>query len=326
MSNIIIKYVRQYKVTGIIYAVMLFIFQIILILYDGNLEAVNYATILSLLVGIVAVAVHFGYFMTRHKKLVRAAECATIIGRELPPPSGQIAADYQVIISRILADYDADRARWKAERADMIDYYSTWVHQIKTPIAALRMQLQLGDTDANRVLLTELFHIEQYVEMVLCYIRLDSESSDLSFSWCSLDAVIRGVIRSYAGEFISRRLSLTYEKVERQVLTDEKWLAFVIGQILSNAVKYTREGGITVCMPEEDILEIRDTGIGIAPEDIPRIFEKGYTGFNGREDKKATGLGLYLSKRAMDMLQHGIRVESEPGRGTSVYLDLRRPT
>lgn len=208
----------------------------------------------------------------------------------------------------------------------MIDYYSTWVHQIKTPIAALRMQLQLGDTDANRVLLTELFHIEQYVEMVLCYIRLDSESSDLSFSWCSLDGVIRGVIRSYAGEFISRKLSLTYEKVERQVLTDEKWLAFVIGQILSNAVKYTREGGITVRMPEEDILEIHDTGIGIAPEDIPRIFEKGYTGFNGRADKKATGLGLYLSKRAMDMLQHGIRVESEPGRGTSVYLDLRRRT
>lgn len=326
MRNIIIEYIKQYKVTGIIYVVMLFIFQIILILYDGNLEAVNYATILSLLVGIVAVAVHFGYYLTRHKRLVRTAECAMITGRELPSPSGQIAADYQMIILRILADYDADRARWKAERADMIDYYSTWVHQIKTPIAALRMQLQLGDTDANRVLLTELFHIEQYVEMVLCYIRLDSESSDLSFSWCSLDAVIRGVIRSYAGEFISRRLSLTYEAVERQVLTDEKWLAFVIGQILSNAVKYTREGGITICMPEEDILEIRDTGIGIAPEDIPRIFEKGYTGFNGREDKKATGLGLYLSKRAMDMLQHGIRVESEPGRGTSVYLDLRRPT
>ena len=105
-------------------------------------------------------------------------------------------------------------------------------------------------------------------------------------------------------------------------MTDEKWLCFVLEQLLSNAVKYTYEGGVTISVSPEKVLTIRDTGIGIAPEDLPRIFEKGFTGYNGRSNKKATGLGLYLCKQAADKLGVRIRVKSRPGEGTAVSLDL----
>ncbi len=206
----------------------------------------------------------------------------------------------------------------------MMDYYSTWVHQIKTPIAAMRMKLQLEDTDSNRALLTDLFHIEQYVEMVLCYIRLDSESTDFVLKKYNIDLILKESIHKYAGEFVHKRLSLEYKPINRKVLTDEKWLSFIVDQVLSNAIKYTNKGSITIFLNDEDILIIRDTGIGISSEDLPRIFEKGYTGYNGRLHKKSTGLGLYLSKKAANKLSCRMWAESELGKGTSVYIDLHK--
>ena len=222
---------------------------------------------------------------------------------------------------------------------EMTDYYTMWAHQIKTPIFALRLLLQENPT-VNKEALTELFKIEQYVEMVLGYLRTEDMSSDLKLSRCALDSIIREQIHKYAGIFISKKLSLTYEGISENVLTDEKWLGFVIGQILSNALKYTRTGGIRISLKDvpgnsqntEDIsnmispspvtLIIEDTGIGIRKEDLPRIFEKGYTGVNGRENNRATGIGLYLSKKIMKRLDHRIYVTSEEGKGTKVFLEF----
>ena len=139
---------------------------------------------------------------------------------------------------------------------------------------------------------------------------------------CYLDAIVRQAVRRFAGEFITRKLKLCYEPLNAACVTDEKWLLFVVEQVLSNALKYTREGSITITMEHPKTLVIRDTGIGIAPEDLPRIFEKGYTGLNGRTDRKATGLGLYLCRRVCENLGIGLRAESTPGTGTTVFLDL----
>ena len=169
-------------------------------------------------------------------------------------------------------------------------------------------------------------------------------SSDLKLSRCSLDRIIRDQIHKYAGIFVSKKLTLTYESISQDVLTDEKWLGFVIGQILSNALKYTRTGGIRIylekklsldtddvsisigndsCNKVENLtLVIEDTGIGIRAEDIPRIFEKGYTGVNGRDDNRATGIGLYLSNKIMRKLGHCLYITSTEGKGTKVFLEF----
>lgn len=178
--------------------------------------------------------------------------------------------------------------------------------------------------DTARRLSSDLRRVEQYVEMVMVYLRLDSESTDFVIRTYDLDGIIRAAVRPFAGEFIGRRLQLHYEPLDYRAVTDEKWLGFVIGQVLSNALKYTSRGGITISMPEHGILSIRDTGMGIAPEDLPRIFERGYTGCNGRTDRRSSGIGLYLCRRVCDALGHTITARSAPGEGTEIRIGLRR--
>ena len=144
------------------------------------------------------------------------------------------------------------------------------------------------------------------------------------FRACPLDGIRRASVKKFAPEFIGRRLSLDYELTGVTLVTDEKWFGFVVEQLLSNALKYTREGGIRIGLEDGKTLVIADTGIGISPEDLPRIFEKGYTGYNGRTDLSASGLGLYLCRRVCEKLGLGIRMESEVGIGTTVRLDLPR--
>lgn len=323
-----IQYIKQYKFMGLLFIIFITIFGSVLFLYNSNTEAVLYAAVLCFFVTAILIILHFNGFIKKHKNLLECADKAILypllVNEKLPINTNIIEEDYNAIIQTILVNYKNQRAKAEASRLDMMDYYSIWVHQIKTPIAAMRMKLQLEDTDSNRALLTDLFHIEQYVEMVLCYIQLDSESTDFVLKKYNIDWILKESIHKYAGEFVHKRLSLEYKPINRQVLTDEKWLSFIVEQVLSNAIKYTNKGSVTILLNDEDILIIRDTGIGISSEDLPRIFEKGYTGYNGRLHKKSTGLGLYLSKKAANKLSCRMWVESELGKGTSVYIDLHK--
>ncbi len=210
------------------------------------------------------------------------------------------------------------------KQEDMNGYYTLWAHQIKTPLSAIRLILQSSPGETGDALLQEVFKVERYVEMVLGYSRLDSINSDLRLERCSVHSIVRQAVKKFAPQFIYQKLSLDLQDFDNTVITDEKWLVFVIEQLLSNAIKYTKEGGVSIAMDENDVLVIRDTGIGISPEDLPRIFERGFTGCNGRMEKTSTGLGLYLTKQIVDRLQNRIEILSEPGKGTEVRLYLHR--
>ena len=203
----------------------------------------------------------------------------------------------------------------------MQDYYTVWAHQIKTPIAAMRLALSGEDTDLARSLRSELLRVEQYADMVLVYLRLGAESGDYVFRETALDGVIRAAARRFSAEFIRRGIRLDFVPTGLSLVTDEKWLRFVLEQLLSNALKYTPAGSISI-YAEGRTLCIADTGIGIATEDLPRIFQKGYSGHNGRADQSATGLGLYLCRRVCENLGAAISAESEIGKGTVIKLDL----
>ena len=240
----------------------------------------------------------------------------------LPAAASVPEADYQAIVQSLCRQSADAAAKAAADRADMLEYYTLWAHQIKTPIAAMRLRLQSEDSDSSRRLLADLGRIEQYVEMVLTYLRLEGEGTDYVFREAKLDDVVRPALRRFAGEFIARRLTLDYTPTDVRVFTDEKWLSFVIEQVLSNALKYTPQGGVSVYVEEPKTLCIRDTGIGIAPEDLPRVFERSYTGLQGRADKRASGIGLYLCRRICRNLGHTITAESRPGEGTTVRIKL----
>ena len=272
-------------------------------------------------------AVDYRRFAVRLRLLRRLEQEITLSTEQLPEPDGALEAQYQALVRALDADRRAQLTRSQQGYQDLVEYYTVWAHQIKTPIAAMRLLLQDADTDEQRALLEQLQSVEQYVEMVLGYLRLESPSSDYVIRNYALDDIVRQAVRKFASQFIRRRLRLEYTPLNVSVITDEKWLLFVLEQVLSNALKYTPSGGtVSIFLEEPKTLCIRDTGIGIAAEDLPRIFEKGFTGCNGRTDKKASGIGLYLCRRICRNLNHTITAESQAEQGTTIRIGMFRET
>lgn len=315
------EYILSHKKNIIVWLIICTLFVLVFSLYGLPLSPVLYGSMLSGFFGLVFLVIDFISYRRRRIILQRLAEEITLSADNIPLPQNGIEEEYTRLI-RILSDTLRASENEAAERlSDMTDYYTMWVHQIKTPIAAMGLILQGGDSPEYCELSESLQRIEQYAEMVLCYLRLDSDSSDLVIKEYDLDGIVRQAVRKFSSQFIRRRLKLIYEPLNKTVLTDEKWLLFVIEQIISNAVKYTPSGEVEIYCEEPLTLCIRDTGIGIAPEDLPRIFEKGYTGCNGRLDKKASGIGLYLCKRICEKLGHKISAESDVT-GTIIKISL----
>ena len=341
--KLFLDYISKIKFYIILQLFPVMLAEIIFFLYQLPIEPMVYVTVFWLITGICACLNGFYRYRKKVEQLELIAAAPDINLSQMDSPVGQDERFQQEIMQQLnQMRIDVENASQKSSE-DMTDYYTMWAHQIKTPIFALRLLLQ-ESTEENKEKLSELFKIEQYVEMVLGYLRTEDMSSDLKLSRCSLDRIIRDQIHKYAGIFVSKKLTLTYESISQDVLTDEKWLGFVIGQILSNALKYTRTGGIRIylekklsldtddvsisignddCNKVENLtLVIEDTGIGIRAEDIPRIFEKGYTGVNGRDDNRATGIGLYLSNKIMRKLGHRLYITSMEGKGTKLFLEF----
>lgn len=294
-------------------------------LYHENLYPIFYSIILCGFLFTVLGIISYLKFVNTYRHLEQTWSNLATTLEYLPAVSDPVEEVYQFLLLELFQSQTDLYSRMKSKESETTDYYTLWVHQIKTPISAMRLLLQPEHLEKNLFRLEqELFKIEQYAEMALHYLRLESTSSDFLFKSYSLYNLTKNVLRKFASTFAVNRLNLTFEEFHLSVITDEKWLSFVIEQILSNCLKYSHNGGIRI-YPDSHramTLVIEDTGIGIKPEDLPRVFEKGFTGYNGHMDKKSTGIGLYLCKQVMDRLGHSISITSELGKGTSVYLYL----
>ena len=327
---------------------------------------VVYAAVLDAIVLLITVFVGYLRYRSKVKALSNALNRPVEEQAQLFEPTD----DVEQLYTRLLENQSIARSESESSAAvrqsRMRDYYSMWVHQIKTPISAMKLlleaereelgllmcdeeqsQCRIADMNGGNISAAglndaakqqaafnelsdnvasfedELFRIEEYVGMALQYQRVSSTENDFVLEKVSLDGVIRDTIKKYAKIMIRRHIGINYSGTKKQVYTDEKWLAFILEQILSNAIKYTPQGFVTIETEEEKdrfFITIKDTGIGIKAEDLPRVFEKGYTGYNGHADKKATGIGLYLCRQMADKLGHTIRIESELGKGTKVWI------
>lgn len=296
----------------------------VLALYDLPAEAAGYGGLLCLIVLLTAGAADF--FRWRRKVLLLESlrGQAALLLSLVPEPQNLEEAAYRELLTELDEDRRTAVSALDARLRESVDYYTMWVHQIKTPISAMRLILQDDESEQGRALSAELFRVERYVELVLSYLRLGGGSSDYVIRQVDVDGVLRQAARKYAPLFIRGKVSLELRETGLKALSDEKWLQLVVEQVLSNAVKYAPGGHVTV-WSEGERLFIRDDGVGIAAEDLPRIFERGFTGYNGRMDKRATGIGLYLSREICQKLGHTITVESELGKGTLVTIGLARP-
>ena len=316
-------YLRQRRRTLLAFFLFGGIFAAAFALYQLPLRAVAYPFVLCAAAGAVLLTLDYRRVLRQHRRLELLRQLPEELADALPPADTVTEADYRSLVTLLAESRRAIRTQEEQRYGDMVDYYTMWAHQIKTPIASMRLTLQNEDSDLARSLSGDLMRVEQYVEMVLVFLRLDSSTTDYVIRSHSLDDIVRPAVRKFAGEFIRRRLRLDYQPLDRTVVTDAKWLGFVVEQVLSNALKYTPEGGsITIDAEAPATLCIRDTGIGITAEDLPRIFDRGYTGLNGRRDTRASGIGLYLCRRICRSLGHTIRASSVPNQGTEIRIGL----
>lgn len=228
----------------------------------------------------------------------------------------------EAIVEDLRSENRSLKYEYNVSRREMREYFMMWIHQIKTPITATKLILDSDKVD-NRELLKQLFYIDDYTNMALNYLKISEFERDMDICGVSIDSIIKPILRKYSILFISNKISLEYEPIDFMITTDAKWFGILVEQIISNAVKYTRNGKVGLKLQHCDesfVLEIYDTGIGISSKDLPKIFDSGYSGFNGRTNQKSSGIGLFLAKQIADKLEVAIEVESTVGKGSSFFI------
>ena len=305
-----------------IYVVSVLICLCVFKLYDLELEAFAYAFMILCVLLVVCFCVDYYKYYKKHQTLLTLRSNSNVSLSCDLQDSSLIGEDYHKILVAMKEYHDQYVETSENRMHDLEDYFTMWVHQAKLPIAAMKLLLE-GEKLSRSEIKLQLLRMDQYTDMVLAYLRLNSTHTDFLFKELELDDLIRQSIRRFSTEFIRKHIRLQFKETGDVILSDEKWLVFVLEQILSNSLKYTNENGlISIYMKTKHVLVIEDTGIGISASDLNRVFEKGYTGMNGRSDKTASGLGLYLCKNILDMLNHKITIESSVGKGTRVILNL----
>jgi len=267
----------------------------------------------------------FFYYRKKHRVLFHISRALPFSILTFPTPQTQIDRDYQKIISSLNTELRSMISQTDLKKAEMNDYYTLWVHQIKIPLSALQLMLEANPNYSYAEKMQEEIHrIEHYLDMLLQFLRLESFSGDLLIQPYPLDDILREVVKKNRNIFLRKKIAFDLQVPSFEVLTDRKWLSFVLEQILSNALKYTNKGKISIYMDKnkENVLIIEDTGIGIPPEDLPRIWERGFTGYNGRIQNKSSGLGLYMCKSISDRLSMTLFISSAQEKGTRVYISF----
>lgn len=316
----LIKYLKDRKLIFIAILFWIAIFSGVFALCGIEFKYVWYPTVLGCMVLVICLVVDFVCYYKKCRSLTMLENSIDVTLDNLPKTSNQIEEMYTELLKLLTNEKNEEINNILNSKKETMEYVTLWSHQIKTPITALQLLANDTDEEIRIEILNRLFEIEQYQDMMLQYLRLEGGGSDYVLADYSVKDMVNQAVKYFARIFISKGISVKIQVDEsRKVVTDEKWMVFVLKQLISNALKYTSKGEICISFDNEELL-IKDSGIGIAKEDLPRIFDRGYTGYNGRKDKKATGLGLYLTKQILDRLNHKIEIDSQIGVGTRVFI------
>lgn len=316
----LIKYLKDRKLIFIAILFWIAIFSGVFALCGIEFKYVWYPTVLGCMALVICLVVDFVCYYKKCRSLTMVENSIDVTLDNLPKTSNQIEKMYTELLKLLTNEKNEEINNILNSKKETMEYVTLWSHQIKTPITALQLLANDTDEEIRIEILNRLFEIEQYQDMMLQYLRLEGGGSDYVLADYSVKDMVNQAVKYFARIFISKGISVKIQVDEsRKVVTDEKWMVFVLKQLISNALKYTSKGEICISFDNDELL-IKDSGIGIAKEDLPRIFDRGYTGYNGRKDKKATGLGLYLTKQILDRLNHKIEIDSQIGVGTRVSI------
>lgn len=286
----------KYKLNEIIIIIVLsLLFGLIMMLYNTPLEGIVLTAGIIIFLGII----YFSYSMMIYKKVCTVQE-------------------ENLQLKEKIQDIRNEKIEYQSE---IESYFLLWVHQMKTPITASKLLLEAEDIQKISQMRHEILQIDNYTNLALSYLKLMNEKTDMVFMEVRMDDLITPLIKRYSIQFIHNDTKLHYEKIYDSVLTDAKWTSVMIEQILNNALKYARGKNIWIKYSEaENILSVKDDGKGINTSDLPKIFEKGFSGYNGRLNDKSSGIGLYIVKTIARRMNVSVSVESELGKGTTFHM------
>ncbi|OAA95092.1 sensor histidine kinase [Clostridium coskatii] len=303
-----------------------------MILFDSSIKMLKsnaeYLIIVSFLLFIIYLVIDYSLIRFNMNKIRNIPKEGLEWIHSLPSPMNYEQKFYLDVINKVYENANLQIEGLINNNNESVEFLTTWVHEIKTPIAASKLIIENNLSSENEKTLygieMEIEKVEDYVQKALFYSRINDFSKDYRIDNVKIETAVKESIKSEVSWFINKNIKLNIEDLDVEVDTDYKWLEFIIKQILDNAIKYTpKDGGIhiyTKVQEKEKILYIKDNGIGIKREDIARVFEKSFTGYNGRVKRHSTGMGLYISQKLAGKLGHYIAIESEYGRGTEVSI------
>ncbi|WP_265457304.1 sensor histidine kinase [Enterococcus sp. HY326] len=311
----------------LLYIAMALLFAVTFFLYDVPIAVYQDALLFTLPLLLIFLIVRGLKLSHKHQQLQNLLQTSgTAKLDELQQKHSLIEEDYEKIILDLTKEIQRLQQQQLQQQTELHDYYGLWTHQIKTPLAALDLTVQTLEQPLKKDMKEEIFKIQQYLDMMLQYLRLQNIQNDFLFGEITIKPLINQIVKKYAPFFIHKNLEVHLINLDGKVISDKKWLTFILEQIIFNGIKYTTSGSITIEATADNlqVLRVIDTGRGMRAEDLPRIFERGYTGFNGRQTQKASGLGLFMSQEIAHYLGIELSVTSKIGEGTTVTIDLSR--
>lgn len=295
------RYIYSKKNELLIIALILLLFLIVFYLFDFMFRAYLLSVSIIIIIYVIYFITHFFTFIDEENK------------------TKQIE-----ILEKQIQQLKNKQSSYQEE---IESYFLLWVHQIKTPITASKLLLERKDENNKEEVLQEIIQIDNYTNLALNYLKIMNESTDMSFKEIELDTIIQNIIKRYAMIFIHNKTKLHYEKIDSNVLTDPKWSTVMIEQILNNSLKYAKGNDIYIYFDQRtNELVIHDTGIGISESDLPKIFDKGYSGFNGMLDEKSSGVGLYIVRKISRRLNQKVTVDSKLNEYTIFKIKFKQST
>ncbi|KRL20943.1 sensor histidine kinase [Lentilactobacillus kisonensis] len=272
----------------------------------------------------IPILIVLGYrIMTQYlviKKLDKALE-QNILPEE---PKQTLLKPYWRALAKIKQQQDENQRRLEQRTAQKQDYLMLWSHEIKLPLTALQLLAENNDAVASDELQQQIQLISNQMDLLLNYERLEDFHHDLDFTWQLPQDIITPIIKDYSIFFINKNLTPRLQVGQTQILTDKKWLGFILRQVIFNALKYSNPNSTIDITWRQNQLTIADHGVGISASDLPRVFEPGFTGENGRQQQAATGMGLYMAHQVATLLGETLAIVSTENSGTAVTLTFQK--
>ena len=307
------KFFQEYKIWYSMYALMSALYFLSFYLYHLPLSYFWISLLFNLTLLLI---LSIWLFIQFWKKLLLIQNFFFV--QDLDDLSSPSELAYQQLIEQLIVAESEKGLEEKSRMESLQTMVKMWSHQMKVPLSALSLMAQTDQLDRQEVR-QQLLRLENYLDTLLTYLKFSQHKDDFRFEALSARSLVVDLVKKYRVSCLAKELSVEVSG-DWQLKSDKKWLSFAISQILDNAIKYSKRGGHIQVQLDEDGIQISDTGMGILPEDLPRLFEEGFTGYNGHEHKKATGLGLYMTKQVLDKLDLAIRVHSQVEEGTQVFI------